>query len=158
MTTLISTPNALDRRATALRRLPEYEPDRPGSSTAAAPAPTGESAHTACAGSSTPAGGRPSREEVAQLLRNVIEVLNRRRPAAHLRGKLTSTAYTALCTSVAHPHAPRDYRLVRLRLTQPAASAIEVFGTVARGERTHAFVARLDVLDGRWACSMFRVL
>jgi hypothetical protein len=160
MTTLISTPEAPDQRAAELRRLPEYEPDRASGLLAASPAP-GSAPDAARAGGAhapSPPGRRPEREHVGQLLQLVVEVLNRRRPAAQLRGKLTSAAYAALCTAIADPYAPRGYRLRRFRLTRPAESAIEVFGTVARGERTHALVARLDLTEGRWACSSVTVL
>jgi hypothetical protein len=160
MTTLISTPEAPDRRATELRRLPEYEPDRaaglPAASAVLGSAP--DPARTGYSHPPAPPGRRPEREHVGKLLQLVVEVLNRRRPAAQLRGKLTSAAYAALCTAIADPYAPRDYRLRRFRLSRPAESAVEVFGTVARGERTHALAARLDLREGRWTCSSVTVL
>jgi hypothetical protein len=163
MTTLIAPPQGAhlpDRRAAGMRRLPEYEPHRAAGLPEPAPDPRGTPGRACSSGPSSPPGAvhRPAREHVGQLLQLVLEVLNRRRPAAQLRGKLSSAALERLCTALADPYTPRGYRLGRFRLTQPADSAVEVFGTVTRGERTQALAARLDLADGAWVCSSVTVL
>lgn len=156
MTTLTLPPEASDPRTATLRKLPEYEPDRPPAPPMTVPAP--QPAQAGQQHASEPGGRPPQRPEIAHLLQVVLEVLNRRRPAAQLRDKLTPAAYAALCAALAEPEAPRGYRLRRFRLSQPSQHAVEVFGTVALGERTQALAARLDEAGGRWTCSTITVL
>ncbi len=83
-------------------------------------------------------------------LRRVLEVLDGRRPAAHLFGLLAAgLAETVLAVRTAAPAGRAEpATLVRVRV-QPAGSgevarAVEVFGTYRRGRRTHALACRVE--------------
>lgn len=90
-------------------------------------------------------------------LRRVLEVIDRRRPAAQLRSVLAAglvDAVLSVCRST--DGRPGAAVLRRMRL-QPAVgntpdSAAEVFGTFSRGERIHAIACRVEQLpgSGRW--------
>lgn len=93
-------------------------------------------------------------------LRRVLEVIDRRRPAAQLRGLLAPSlveSVVAVGRSTAG-HAPGREgaaMLRRIRL-QPAGnrepdSAAEVFGSYSRGRRIHAIACRVErAAAGRW--------
>ncbi|UQX13008.1 Rv3235 family protein [Candidatus Mycobacterium methanotrophicum] len=94
-------------------------------------------------------------------LRRVLEVLDRRRPVAQLRGLLTAALVdSVLCANrftagrlAADDGAARVLRRLRL---QPAGAAdrfaaAEVFGSYSRGRRIHAIACRIErVAGGRW--------
>lgn len=88
-------------------------------------------------------------------LRRVLEVADRRRPAAALRTLLTPTVtdtVTAL-SRIPSREGAAVLRRVRVRtavLTDGEASAAEVFGTYTRGRRVHALAGRIEIVDGRW--------
>jgi len=86
-------------------------------------------------------------------LRRVLEVIDRRRPAAQLRPMLTPGLVDSV-VSVGRPatgHAPGNEGsavLRRMRL-QPAGhrdpeTAAEVFGCYSRGDRIHAIACRVE--------------
>ena len=86
-------------------------------------------------------------------LRRVLEVIDRRRPAAQLRPLLASSlvdSVRAIAGPVAGPAPGQQGAAVlrRLRL-QPAGcrdpeTAAEVFGSYSRGDRVHAIACRLE--------------
>lgn len=88
-------------------------------------------------------------------LRRVLEVVDRRRPAAALKSVLTPNLIDTV-----RPHAPspstqgaavlRRLRVRTAATTNGEASAIEVFGTFTRGRRVHAVAGRIEVRDARW--------
>ncbi|WP_237160349.1 Rv3235 family protein [Mycolicibacter engbaekii] len=87
-------------------------------------------------------------------LRRVLEVLDGRRPAAHLFGLLAAgLADAVLAVRLAAPAGRVEpATLVRVRV-QPAGSgevarAVEVFGTYRRGRRTHALACRVESVPG----------
>lgn len=85
-------------------------------------------------------------------LRRVLEVIDRRRPAAALRSVLAPCLVdSVLSVTRAVAGQPGAAVLRRLRL-QPAGSAAEVFGTYSRGDRIHAIACRVEQLPtpGRW--------
>jgi len=98
-------------------------------------------------------------------LRRVLEVIDRRRPAAQLRpmlapGLLDSVLSIGRAAAGRHPPAqPGAAVLRRLRL-QPSGqrlpdTAAEVFGSYSRGDRIHAIACRVEQVptgDGtaRW--------
>jgi Family of unknown function (DUF6459) len=82
-------------------------------------------------------------------LRRVLEVIDRRRPAAQLRPLLTPTLVDSV-VSVGHSAAGHAGAAVlrRMRL-QPAGhrdpdAAAEVFGSYSRGSRVHAIACRVE--------------
>ncbi|WP_082964389.1 Rv3235 family protein [Mycobacterium sp. E796] len=94
-------------------------------------------------------------------LRRVLEVLDRRRPAAQLRPMLTPglvDSVVAIGASAAGRARGRDATAVlrRLRL-QPSGrrepeAAAEVFGSYSRGDRIHAIACRVERVpsSGGW--------
>ncbi|MHA7649082.1 Rv3235 family protein [Mycobacterium sp. ML4] len=87
-------------------------------------------------------------------LRRVLEVIDRRRPAAQLRSVLAPALVdSVLAVSRAAAGAPGAAVLRRMRV-QPAGGgrAAEVFGTYSRGERVHAVACRVEQLPtpDRW--------
>lgn len=86
-------------------------------------------------------------------LRRVLEVIDRRRPAAQLGSVLApGLVDSVLAVSRAAAGAPGAGVLRRMRV-QPAFgdSAAEVFGTYGRGDRVHAIACRVEqVPTGRW--------
>lgn len=111
-----------------------------------------------------PGGGHPPRElpppRAAAVfadaaVRRVLEVLDRRRPAAALRPLLTPPILDTVMTIGRRKPAHDTAVLRRLRVraaesVDGEATAAEVFGTFTRGTRVHAFAGRIEVLDGRW--------
>ncbi|OBH92402.1 Rv3235 family protein [Mycobacterium sp. E2733] len=89
-------------------------------------------------------------------LRRVLEVIDRRRPAAQLRPLLTPSLVDSV-VSVGHSAAGREAAAVlrRLRL-QPAGrdpeAAAEVSGSYSRGNRIHAIACRVEQVEAgaRW--------
>ena len=89
------------------------------------------------------------------VLRRVLEVTDRRRPASQLRRLLSPTVYD---TIMAQPQrSPSDgaavLRRVRLRTADVAdgeATAAEVFATYTRGRRVLAIAGRIEVVRGGW--------
>jgi hypothetical protein len=91
-------------------------------------------------------------------LRRVLEVIDRRRPAAALRSVLAPCLVdSVLSVTRAVAGQPGAAVLRRMRL-QPvdsgsaASTTAEVFGTYSRGDRIHAIACRVEQLPtpGRW--------
>jgi hypothetical protein len=82
-------------------------------------------------------------------LRRVLEVIDRRRPAAQLRPVLAPalTDTVIAMTRLSH-NAAATLRRVRLRMVDGAAA--EVFGTYTRGPRVRAIAARIELTGDRW--------
>lgn len=85
-------------------------------------------------------------------LRRVLEVIDRRRPAAQLRPLLT-TPLVDTVVALARARKPNTATLQRVRLrmagTDPVAA--EVFATYTRGGRVRAIAARIELVDvNRW--------
>ena len=94
-------------------------------------------------------------------LRRVLEVIDRRRPAAQLRSVLAPglvDAVLSVCRSTDGRPGAAVLRKMRLQPAMGPAmggapeSAAEVFGTFSRGERIHAIACRVEQLpgSGRW--------
>jgi len=87
-------------------------------------------------------------------LRRVLEVIDRRRPIAQLRGLLAAGLVDSVLS--ANRRAADDGAaavLCRLRLqavgTPERFAAAEVFGSYRRGRRTHAIACRIELVTGR---------
>jgi len=88
-------------------------------------------------------------------LRRVLEVIDRRRPAAQLRSMLTPSLVDSVL-AVSHSasgQAAGAAVLRRMRL-QPAGhhdpeAAAEVFGSYSRGRRVHAIACRVERVPAR---------
>ncbi|WKG05224.1 Rv3235 family protein [Mycolicibacterium sp. HK-90] len=83
-------------------------------------------------------------------LRRVLEVVDRRRPPAHLKALMSPLLLDAIVAAAKSSHGPTaSLRRVGLR---PAASpgAVEVFATYTRGARIRAVAGRIELRSGRW--------
>lgn len=91
-------------------------------------------------------------------LRRVLEVIDRRRPAAQLRPMLAPSlvdSVLSIARSATGPApATRGAAVLRRMRLQPAGhrdpeTAAEVFGSYSRGNRIHAIACRVET-DSRW--------
>jgi hypothetical protein len=93
-------------------------------------------------------------------LRRVLEVIDRRRPIAQLKGILTppllDMVYTLTRTGASDKAAVlRRVRLRTARVDEPGVDgtetmAAEVFATYTRGPRVRAIAGRVEEKEGRW--------
>lgn len=97
-------------------------------------------------------------------LRSVLEVLDRRRPATHLRPLLASGLADAVGSfqrTTATQVAAAVLRRVRLQPTDRCEQAFEVTATYSRGSRLHAIACRIDLMpDGpgdRWQVTALHI-
>ncbi|MBB5912323.1 hypothetical protein BJY24_001190 [Nocardia transvalensis] len=93
-------------------------------------------------------------------LRLVLEVLDGRRPAAHLRPLAEPTVVAAVETLARTAAAERRLGpalLVSVRATTVAAGSAEVFGGYDRGNRRFAVAARIVARRGDWRLAALRL-
>jgi hypothetical protein len=96
-------------------------------------------------------------------LRRVLEVVDRRRPVAQLRGLLAPSLIDTAQTLARVPQRGGAAMLRRVRLrsvgctgdrqhpVDPAeVNAAEVFASYTRGPRVRAIAARVELVAGRW--------
>lgn len=96
------------------------------------------------------------------VLRRVLEVADRRRPAVQLRRLLAGPVYDAI---VAQPPVPASHgaavlRKVRLRTAATVdgeATAAEVFATYTRAGRVRAVAGRIEVVRGGWVAVALQI-
>lgn len=99
----------------------------------------------------------------AGALRRVLEVTDRRRPAAQLRTLLTPPLIdtVALLTRIRPVGGAAVLRRVRLRAVTAADGgatvAAEMFATYSRGERVRAIAGRVELVDGRWVVTALQI-
>jgi hypothetical protein len=96
------------------------------------------------------------------VLRRVLEVMDRRRPAVQLRRLLAPSVYDAVVAQ--SPAPPSDgaavVRRVRLRTAATVdgeATAAEVFATYTRGGRVRAIAGRIEVVRGGWVAVALQI-
>ena len=100
----------------------------------------------------------------AQVIQAVLEVLARRRPLLQLLPWTSEDVYEELTAwlyrCAGSPSAPRIEPAVlrSIKVSEPADGVAEVTAVVRHGERARAVVLRLEGIDGRWRCTLFRVL
>jgi hypothetical protein len=86
-------------------------------------------------------------------LRRILEVVDRRRPVAHLRPLLAPSVFDTVVALTRSSHAA-GARLNRIRLRMAdgddEVTAAEVFGTYTRGPRVLALAARVELNVDRW--------
>lgn len=89
-------------------------------------------------------------------LRRVLEVIDRRRPVAQLRGLLAAglvDSVLAVNRLTACPEGAAVLRRLRLQAVErhERLAAAEVFGTYSRGRRIHAIACRIEhATDSQW--------
>jgi Family of unknown function (DUF6459) len=106
------------------------------------------------------------RRRAEQVLRLTFEVLDGRRPVAHLTGHLEARALRYVRAAVAQPCAARQpARMTSLHLDQPCAGVAEVAAVYRRGSRARALAARFERVPAtepddprRWRCVTLRLL
>ncbi|HEX4224217.1 MAG TPA: Rv3235 family protein [Pseudonocardiaceae bacterium] len=101
-----------------------------------------------------PLPGAPSQAEVTRLMRLVLEVLDRRRPQAHLESWVPIGDFRALIREE-HP-GPR--RLRSVRPSTPLPGVLEVCATFDVDERARAMVGRFEFGQQEWRCTLLRML
>jgi hypothetical protein len=107
----------------------------------------------------TRAATGPSRAELYRLLHMVLEVLDGRRPAAHVERYVAHTCLQALRTRVSSQAGDRQtHRLRNLHLRRPAARSVELCATVQRGERLVAAAGHVEIGRNGWRCTTLRFL
>jgi chorismate mutase len=86
-------------------------------------------------------------------LRRVLEVIDRRRPAAQLNPLLAPSLVDSVAavgrSAAGHPGGKREAAVLRRVRLQPAGhrdpdSAAEIFGSYSRGNRIHAIACRVE--------------
>lgn len=95
-----------------------------------------------------------------QALRLTLEVLDGRRPPAHLAELVEPSVGRYVAAAAAHrpavAHAPAA-RLRSMRLDQPRPGAAEIAAVCQLCGRIRAVAARFELHDGGWRCTAFRL-
>jgi hypothetical protein len=93
------------------------------------------------------------------ILTAAVDVLAGRRPAEQIRHKLSPLVFAALQTRAREAaRTAQRYRFRSLHASQPNSGVIEACGTVDRGRRSQALVARLEIRSRGWQCVLLRLL
>ncbi|WP_101464127.1 Rv3235 family protein [Nocardia fluminea] len=89
-----------------------------------------------------------------QVLRLLLEVVDRRRSSTHLRAYTDARALAAVNTMLAQDSAPGrtlgSATLTRVKLTPTQDGAAEVFASYQRGPRTLAIAGRIESTKDSW--------
>jgi uncharacterized protein DUF6459 len=168
----MSAPAQSEATRVRLHALPEYEPplrlvppdpDEPDEPVDLARLP--EPAPVVVVGG--PVWDEPGqvRDRIWRLVCMVLEVLDGRRPIAHLHGLVEPTVRASLLTRTRQSGtAGRQHRLRTLHTCRPADGVVELCGTVIvskpKGRRSPAIAlaARLELREDRWLCTTFSPL
>ncbi|MCZ8379349.1 Rv3235 family protein [Mycobacterium sp. CPCC 205372] len=135
----------------------DYEP-APAPVTGPCPPPSPAALHRRTprplrpAPAAAPVAPQPAALFADAALRRVLEVIDRRRPAAQLRALLAPPLLATVVTHARLRHAaPARLRRVRLRAAGSGSTAAEVFATYTRGERVRAIAGRVELVGpDRW--------
>ncbi|MEV0687928.1 Rv3235 family protein [Nocardia sp. NPDC050378] len=96
-----------------------------------------------------------------QVLRWVLEVLDRRRSVTHLRPFADPLVVSAVATMLAQDLVPGKglgaANLTRVRQTSAEPGAAEVFALYQRGERTLAIAGRIESSKDTWRLVALRM-
>jgi hypothetical protein len=136
----------------------DYEPPPVGVAATPCPSPSPAALHRPARRllrAVDPAEAAPPREAAAfadAVLRRVLEVIDRRRPVAHLQKMLTPPLLESVFALTRGAGADRAavLRRVRLRTAATDPAAAEVFATYTRGGRVRAIAGRVEMAEGRW--------
>lgn len=108
-----------------------------------------------------PDGARVPPAALGQQIRRVLEVLDGRRPATHLRGLLPDTAHEAVLTRLRHGQ-PTQHVLRRLRACYPTDDTVEVAAVISVTANGHhgaiAAAGRFERGGDGWHCVYLRLL
>ena len=94
---------------------------------------------------------------IRNLLCQVLEAIDGRRPVGQLRPQFTPTAFGSIQTRARGRVAPKRSRLTRLHTTQPTTGVVEACALAEIDARPRALAARFELREPL-RCSVFRVL
>jgi hypothetical protein len=97
-------------------------------------------------------------QAVGRLLRAALEVLDRRRPSAHIAARVSPPVLRYLQLATGRRHARRPVRLRRMRLCLPRSGVAEVAVTCELDGRVRALAARFEHRRAGWCCTVLRLL
>jgi hypothetical protein len=100
----------------------------------------------------------------AHVLQAMLEVLARRRPLQQLLPwtsedvyeELTAWHYRTWSRHTAERMSPAVLRSIKV--SEPADGVAEITAVIRHGDRARAVVLRLEGIDGRWHCTLLRML
>ncbi len=99
-------------------------------------------------------------EETDRVARRVatllVEVLQGRRPLAHLDGVLAAEVHSTV-TALVRARVGDNLRLRSVRVQAPAPGVAEASVHVSDGVRSRALAMRLEARQGRWRCVLLEV-
>jgi hypothetical protein len=94
---------------------------------------------------------------IRNLINQVLEALDGRRPVNQLRPQFTPTAFGSIQTRARGRVAPRRSQLKSLHARQPTAGVVEAFGLAEIDAHPRALAARFELREPL-RCSVFRLL
>jgi len=97
-------------------------------------------------------------QAVGRLLRAALEVLDGRRPSAHIAARVSPPVLRYLQLATGRRHARRPVRLRRMRLCLPRSGVAEVAVTCELDGRVRALAARFERRRAGWCCTVLRLL
>ncbi|MEV0773476.1 Rv3235 family protein [Nocardia salmonicida] len=124
--------------------------------TGGTPAGIRRAVRASCPQAAPPAAGpsTSAKRFTEQVLRLLLEVVDRRRSSTHLRAFTDAKALAAINTMLAQDSAPDrnlgTATLTRFHLTSVEGDAAEVFATYQRGPRTLAIAGRIESSKDSW--------
>lgn len=102
-----------------------------------------------------------ARKFADQALRLVLEIVDRRRPANHLRTladhRVRALVHTVVTQDLAPGRTLGTATLTRVHLTPAEATAAELFASYQRGPRTFAIAGRIDLIKNSWTLTALRL-
>jgi hypothetical protein len=104
----------------------------------------------------TPLPLPPNQQELRQRVREVLEILDGRRPIGQLDELVPADQALLLLEWAKRAHAPR--RLRSLHPYRTTATAIDLCALVDSGRRVRAMVGRLEVEENRWRFTLLRLI
>lgn len=143
--------------ALAVQRVVEYEPPARAVAYRRVTSPVRSRSRSSPPGPSGPAVLPPALRSAAAFadaaLRRVLEVVDLRRPPAHLQPLLApGLAESVLSGSAAERAGAATLQRLGVQAVRPGdpATAVEVFGSYRRGRRVHALACRVERAGCRW--------
>ncbi|MFE3445268.1 Rv3235 family protein [Nocardia sp. NPDC059180] len=128
----------------------------------AAPAGVRRAMRGACSSGPEPANSGEAREFAGQAVRVVLEVVDGRRPFAHLATLADPVVAAAVRTVIAGESAPgRGLGVAvpaRVRVMMVDERTAEICGTYTRGEQTFVMAGRIARRRGGWQVTALRLL
>jgi len=99
-----------------------------------------------------------------RILQAILEILARRRPLLQLLPWTSEDVYEELTAWMYRTTRSSGFQqcpsatLRSIRVSEPADGIAEVSGVIFQDNRARAIVLRLEGIDGRWCCTLIRML